>query len=322
MFFHLLFIHLFRPFLKYNQTSSPLPAHVSPRKMCTHAAGMISKLLRLYRRNYGLHQICNIAVYMAHSACTIHLLNLPDKNARRDIVHGLKHLEEIAESWLVARRTLNILNMLVQRWRIDLPDEAIVVLSRTEMRFSRQGSASDYMTPTSDSSPIVSQRQELPSGFHQATNGQYHVPEQNKAVPIMPTQPSMANGTSPFSNQMISPKNSKAIISPAAPAQMHPTQPAQSMSQLPPTTWNANNANTIPPIPDRGEQTSPTMLFGGEQSNIESQDWWLQDQHTLASGFENWNGITFNSEDLRMMEDNLDSAFEATEGVVDWGKFG
>jgi hypothetical protein len=43
MFFQLLYIHLFRPFLKYNQATSPLPAHVSPRKLCTQAAAMISK---------------------------------------------------------------------------------------------------------------------------------------------------------------------------------------------------------------------------------------------------------------------------------------
>ena len=135
MFFQLLFIHLFRPFLKYNRATSPLPAHVSPRKLCTHAAAIISKLLRLYKRTYGLRQICNIAVYIAHSACTIHLLNLPEKNARRDIIHGLKHLEEIAESWLCARRTLRILSILAQRWAINLPDEAAVTLSRTHAKF-------------------------------------------------------------------------------------------------------------------------------------------------------------------------------------------
>ena len=50
--------------------------------------------MRLYKRSHGLRQICNIAVYILHTACTIHLLNLPDKNARRDITHGVKHLEE------------------------------------------------------------------------------------------------------------------------------------------------------------------------------------------------------------------------------------
>lgn len=54
MFFQLLFIHLFRPFLKYTAATSPLPRTVSPRKLCTAAAATISKLMRLYKRSYGL----------------------------------------------------------------------------------------------------------------------------------------------------------------------------------------------------------------------------------------------------------------------------
>ena len=135
MFFQLLFIHLFRPFLNYSQKTSPLPPTVSPRRLCTQAAAAISKLLRLYKRSHGLRQIPNIVVYMAHSACTIHLLNLPDKNASRDITHGVKHMEEIAETWLCARRTLAILSMLSKKWRTELPEEAAVVLARTNARF-------------------------------------------------------------------------------------------------------------------------------------------------------------------------------------------
>jgi hypothetical protein len=61
MFFHLQYIHLFRPFLKYSPASSPLPSHVSPRRICTANAGAISKLMRLYKKAYNLRQICNIA---------------------------------------------------------------------------------------------------------------------------------------------------------------------------------------------------------------------------------------------------------------------
>ncbi|KMU87954.1 nitrate assimilation regulatory protein nirA [Coccidioides immitis H538.4] len=61
MFFQLLFIHLYRPFLKYTKATSPLPQHVSPRKLCTQSASMISKLLRIYKRSYNLRQICNVA---------------------------------------------------------------------------------------------------------------------------------------------------------------------------------------------------------------------------------------------------------------------
>ena len=179
MFNHLLYIHLFRPFLKYTPATSPLPTHVSPRKLCTAAAAQISKLMRLYKRTYGLRQICNIAVYIVHSACTIHLLNLPladaasecaldkegngedgkgkvtpgseqvGKAARRDIVHGVKHLEEIAEDWLCARRTLSILSVLSRKWKIKLPEEAELVLERTDRRYGPFSTGS-FQSPSPD----------------------------------------------------------------------------------------------------------------------------------------------------------------------------
>merc|ERR1712000_469923 len=34
-------------------------------------------------------------------------------------------------------------------------------------------------------------------------------------------------------------------------------------------------------------QVSPTM-FGGVEALVESQDWWLRDQASLAIGFDNW----------------------------------
>ncbi|KAI1814464.1 fungal-specific transcription factor domain-containing protein [Poronia punctata] len=149
MFFHLQYIHLFRPFLRYAPKASPLPPHVSPRRICTANAGAISKLMRLYKKTYNLHQICNIAVYMLHSACTIHLLNLPEKTARRDIIHGVKHLEEIAEDWLCGRRALSIVSVLARKWKVDLPEEAAQVLQRTDERWGTFN-ASDVPSPRSN----------------------------------------------------------------------------------------------------------------------------------------------------------------------------
>ncbi|GAW18221.1 hypothetical protein ANO14919_076950 [Xylariales sp. No.14919] len=148
MFFHLQYIHLFRPFLRYAPKASPLPPHVSPRRICTANAGAISKLMRLYKKIYNLRQICNIAVYMLHSACTIHLLNLPEKAARRDIIHGVKHLEEIAEDWLCGRRALSIISVLSRKWRVELPDEAAQVLQRTDERWGTFNT-SDVPSPRS-----------------------------------------------------------------------------------------------------------------------------------------------------------------------------
>ncbi|KAL8686423.1 MAG: hypothetical protein Q9218_007117, partial [Villophora microphyllina] len=185
MFYQLLYIHLFRPFLKYKQTASPLPAHVSPRKFCTHAATTISKLLRLYKRTYGLRQIVNLAVYITHTACTIHLLNLPEKNAIRDLIHGLKHLEEIAEGWLCARRTLRILSIVASKWSIELPEEAAKLLERTDIKFAAF-SPTDQTSPKQE--PSMHTHQVQPTAIpplitnntnHNGSNAHYTLPNHN-----------------------------------------------------------------------------------------------------------------------------------------------
>lgn len=172
MFFHLQYIHLFRPFLKYTPAASPLPTHVSPRRICTANAGAISKLMRLYKKLYGLRQICNIAVYMVHSACTIHLLNVPEKSARRDIIHGVKHLEEIADDWLCARRTLSILSVLARNWGCDIPEDAASVLGRADEKYGYY-SASDVPSLVSShaSSGVVSDGSSLSPGDHSSPTG-------------------------------------------------------------------------------------------------------------------------------------------------------
>ncbi|EGX94723.1 nitrogen assimilation transcription factor nirA [Cordyceps militaris CM01] len=139
---------LMQPFLKYSPSSSPLPSHISPRRICTSNAGAISKLMRLYKKNWNLRQICNIAVYMTHSACTIHLLNLPEKTAKRDLTHGVKHLEEISEDWLCARRTLRILSVLARKWNCALPEEAAQILQRTDELYGHY-STSEVPSPKS-----------------------------------------------------------------------------------------------------------------------------------------------------------------------------
>ncbi|KAH8156614.1 hypothetical protein CIB48_g11632 [Xylaria polymorpha] len=80
--------------------------------------------------------------------CTIHLLNLPEKTARRDIIHGVRHLEEIAEDWLCGRRALSILSVLCRKWRVELPDEAAQVLQRTDERWGTFNT-SDVPSPRS-----------------------------------------------------------------------------------------------------------------------------------------------------------------------------
>jgi hypothetical protein len=254
MFFQLLYIHLFRPFLKYSQATSPLPPNISPRRLCTQAAQAISKLLRLYKRSHGLRQICNIAVYIAHSACTIHLLNLPDKNAKRDITHGVKHLEEIAESWLCARRTLAILSVLSRQWKVELPEEAAAVFTRTNIKFAAYNYDIQSRVPRSSTSPPI-------------TSPKHPVqPSPNFFIP-----PTIDSGASTDVNIMPSPT----------------ALPPQNASEL-----GRYTARTSPPDRRTSMGTtdgSPSAIFGDESIfRSDSSEWWMNDQRQLAFGFEQW----------------------------------
>ncbi|KUJ16215.1 uncharacterized protein LY89DRAFT_646684 [Mollisia scopiformis] len=327
MFFHLLYIHLFRPFLRYNPSTSPLPTHVSPRKLCTQAAGSISKLMRLYKRTYGLRQICNIAVYIVHSACTIHLLNLPEKTAKRDIIHGVKHLEEIAEDWLCARRTLSILSVLARKWKIDLPEEAATVFTRTDLKYGFFSTADVpspkqelivSTPPSTQTSPprtvqVQSQIQPPPQPQHNRVRSQnqlqqslysYHpearsmaanppIPSisrpnsiQNNMSPAMPSREFNSNGI----GSMAIPNESLVSAVPYSSHLYNNSSASISRNTMSPTSDLArtNSGNMSEVSGPTTRQVSPNTLFGGVDALVESQDWWLRDQASLAIGFDNW----------------------------------
>jgi len=300
MFFQLLFIHLFRPFLKYTQTTSPLPPSVSPRKLCTQAAAMISKLMRLYKRSHGLRQICNIAVYISHSACTIHLLNLPDRNSKRDITHGVKHLEEISEGWLCARRSLGMLAILARKWKIALPDEALTVLARTEKKFGKvnldiQGQSPTLPRHPSDRMMSPSQFATVPINSQQANRTS--TDQLQRAVSTSPT-----TGVPPQPNMSQNSQNTNAITVPiSVPEQQVPaTLPRPSQQQYQPQPQQQLSASA--PVPQQTpthhrlasdpRPPRPTDMFGGvEQLLRESSDWVYGDAAQIAQGFGNWTNL-------------------------------
>ncbi|KAK2808295.1 hypothetical protein FQN50_004854 [Emmonsiellopsis sp. PD_5] len=310
MFFQLLFIHLYRPFLKYTKATSPLPAHVSPRKLCTQAASMISKLLRLYKRTYGFRQICNLAVYIAHSACTIHLLNLPDKTAKRDIIHGLKNLEEIGESWLCARRTLRILDISAQKWRIELPSEARAILERSHAKFGSWGSWDQVQSPSNSEAsprdptpaPKLEAPQTIATPDPAPLPSELSLPKPIASVPprAAPSLPQYAQFSSaiPQASQQPSarPTHSASTIPPDHTYQMSPPQ-----NPYPPNVnafqkrenWTSTQQS---PVDMSTGSNSPSAMntpqlstFGNMENVVEaSQDWWLRDQSALALGLDNW----------------------------------
>ncbi|KAK4544368.1 Nitrogen assimilation transcription factor nit-4 [Oleoguttula mirabilis] len=282
MFFQLLFIHLFRPFLKYTQATSPLPHTVSPRKLCTQAACMISKLMRLYKRSHGLRQICNIAVYIVHSACTIHLLNIPEKSSKRDIVHGVKHLEEIAEGWLCARRTLGILSVLATRWNVELPDEASAVLARTDAKFGTYNGEI-----SSPSGPARRSPQALPIAPQYAPPAAWQssgpIPNASNYFPNAAVGAGASSGASTVRNNSSSyalpPQDANGLL-----AQQHPSAVA--------TPASAQGSQLSKESGGTKTATSPSDIFGGVDQLIrDSQDWVYRDQAQFATGFENWNEL-------------------------------
>ncbi|KAK0641617.1 fungal-specific transcription factor domain-containing protein [Cercophora newfieldiana] len=313
MFYHLQYIHLFRPFLKYAPSASPLPAHVSPRRICTANAGAISKLMRLYKKTYNLRQICNIAVYMIHSACTIHMLNLPEKTAKRDVIHGVRHLEEIAEDWPCARRTLCIISVLARKWGVDLPEEAAAVLQRTDEKYGsfstsdvpspNRSSTSMVPTPSPPSYPGSPPQPPQPSQEQYSPLGQYNQPTPPQ-VPLdtMRLSPDILNGLAQQQQQIPHP-----LVS-APPMSM-----SEALSAA--NAWTSMPATTTQSMGGFGQQAfSPVVgAVDGRPGHVSSQstpstgyaldgqDWFLKDGVNWQQNFEAWSMAGSQAEAARGM---------------------
>lgn len=325
MFYHLLFIHLYRPFLKYTKSTSPLPPHVSPRRLCTQAAAAISRLFRMYKRSYGLRQICNLAVYIAHTACTIHLLNLPDQNAKRDLIHGLRSLEEMAEGWLCARRTLRILDMSANKWRVNLPEEAVEIFERTHAKWGSwaawdRGSSSPSATtadgsvksesprssPNTNTPPSIRPRQAITTIEVQSTPRMQQQPPlysnemqmyttapENGSIPAYQQQTTTSPPEPSYLGIPISYQDSDSFLQQQQqPAQSQPPPPPQPQQPSQPGLWNMGNS-VQPSIGGNNPGGLPAVsglpTSSMEQVTLEgSQDWWFRDQNSLALGLDNW----------------------------------
>lgn len=310
MFYHLLFIHLYRPFLKYTKSSTPLPQQVSPRKLCTQGASDISKLLRIYKRSFGFDQISSIAVYIAHMACTIHLLNSPGKSAQKDLVHGLRHLEEMAERWLCARRTLRILDISANKWQVKLLDEALAVFERTHTRWGSWGSWDHAVLP---SNSVESPTFDTPSGLSSPGTG---FPGGQRVDPS-------SLGRASFAKQMRPPDRLASSIPssmPSMPPQRLTSVQLQPMGTLVPEPNYLRPAShllytvqtAVPPPRDgwhsenllsaisNEQNISPTEApsmtnFDATDNLVEaSRDWWPRNPTTLNLGIDNWEGMPLN----------------------------
>ncbi|KAL9111019.1 MAG: hypothetical protein Q9227_004452 [Pyrenula ochraceoflavens] len=306
MLFHMLFIHLYRPFLKYTRNTSPLPAHVSPRKFLTQSAAAVSKLFRLYKRLYSLNAICNITVYFLHTSLTIHILNtggVDEKNSKRDILHGLRHLEEIGNTWLCARRTILVVADLAQKWKVDLPDEAQAVILRVQKKWGKWEAAASPQAVYNSVPNFVTTAAATNSVVHAPLKAvtQANEPSARTAIPI--TQVSNGSfqplGQTPDSTPDTRRSSGGMSLPPQSAAELSRlSSKYRSSARLTPAqqdAWNAYQASRLDAATTSAgesraaQNSSPDVMFGGVDSLLtESQDGWLKDPSILAMDFGNW----------------------------------
>ncbi len=119
MYYHTVVLHLFRPFLKVDLTNSRL----SPREICTSCAEYTASLLSTYRQTYGLRRVTVLMAHITLSSSIIHLLNLPNPSASRNLSLSISSLRELSTAHAFATRCVHIITSLATQWNISLPVE-------------------------------------------------------------------------------------------------------------------------------------------------------------------------------------------------------
>ncbi|SPQ23579.1 855aaf97-c8d4-4039-9beb-82a4d6245f35 [Thermothielavioides terrestris] len=338
MFFHLQYIHLFKAFLKYTPATSPLPAHVSPWRMCGANAGAISKLMRLYKKLYDLRQICNIAVYMIQTACTIHILHLPEKTAKRDIIHGVKHLEEIAEDWLCARRALSTVSVLARKWKVEMPEEAALVLQRADEKYGTV-SVSDVPSPnrsvssgaTSPKSPsVIGPEKSTPPNQHSKTAPQPMTLDMPTSTMSSDVLSSLTASSMPPTLPNIQSQNARQMGQPITTTSLPMNDPLSTINSWavsPVTRSMPSYTQAFAPIhahTSMAPQPSSRSAHGARQVTpsslyaIDGQDWYIKDGVNWQQNFQTW-GLGAGAN--RQSNPNGSSSSAANSGVNDPSMF-
>lgn len=213
-------------------------------------------------------------------------------------------MEEIAESWLCARRTLSMLNAFSRKENVALPEEAAAILSRAEARFGPWAGEAQLRTPSqkSDSaSPLPhlalpGAEQASRAGLSPAANILYAARNAAKS-PIIPSYAP--------SNHVIE-HSVQPALSAASSRQQKTSRPRQPSTPVAlalspsPVGYMAASSITAPGASAGIAAIHPTNItpgavsssanFGGgfEPALRDSQDWLMRDQSQLAMGFDQW----------------------------------
>lgn len=186
MYYHSAVLLLFRPFLKVVLMDS----EISPRQKCTESARKISSLASTYNRIYGLRCSIVTLTHLICTACIIHLLDLPDISAARDLEQGIRDLKNLAVNHAIANRYLHTILGLSEQWHMRLPEnvaravEEIKSVAVPNVYHTLQASALD-----SSSQPLLSK-------------AAYHYDQVSKASPLnsAPVPATLINTSNPFEN--------------------------------------------------------------------------------------------------------------------------
>ena len=195
-------------------------------------------------------------------------------------MHGVKHLEEIAEGWLCARRTLGILSMLARKWRVELPEEAVAVLERTDAKYG------PYSTDrkSSKAQRHLSETIMNPSQFAADQSSLNHRVMPNTNTYMEPT--SMPNANVSATHQGLSTQSSGDNYT------LLPHDAHSLLAQQYPSASGTPGNNSQQSI-DSKKAPSPVDMFGGVDQIIrDGQDWVFADSVMLSHGFENWNAMS------------------------------
>lgn len=230
---------------------------------------------------------------MIHSACTIHLLNLPEKTARRDITHGVKHLEEIAEDWLCARRTLSILSVLARKWNCEIPEDAAFVLQRADEKHGTY-STSEVPSPRSNTAttPLSDGGFGLRSGGDYSPLTQYTRTQLARPMQQQPGGDSLTTNA-PLTTAALSQQQGVSVDEsnlPFGAEQLGGWGPVPVTTSMQPPYQNSFapiNRNGMG-TPVSGVQPTSNGPASSRAMRMDGQEWFLNDSARWHQSFEAW----------------------------------
>lgn len=123
LFYHSATLLIFQPYFDLRLSTSA----VVPKEVCYQAADAIVAIVTSYSELYSLRRTPSFVPYFVLIATIIHMVAVeadnPDDNARKRLLEGISHLEEMSKCHGFALRAISALRYLARRWKVDLSPE-------------------------------------------------------------------------------------------------------------------------------------------------------------------------------------------------------